>query len=287
MVKLQNWFHKYNAWSYTKHRLWGECKREYYFSYIGTALDWPTDVDVTKLKNLKKLDGRFVVQGKIIHEVIEKYIREFQKNGIIDEISAQEEFINQIESYRKTAKINIAEYFNGAQVNQTFFDKARENGVDQLSLFWGLIWPQIVNYQYLKHEEFDNFFLDGVKAIVKIDYVCRTSTGQILIYDWKTGSDNEEYENDLQISAYALWAQQAYRVPADQIQCNLVYLTSGVIKPFQFTDDQLENLKLLIKSDFREMNHDYEQNSFAPSPSGKHCISCQFATVCPSAIFDF
>lgn len=287
MAKLQSWFSKYNAWSYTKHRLWGTCKRAYYFNYIGAALEWPTEIDVAKLKSLKKLDSRFVVQGKIIHEIIEKYIRELQKNGGIDESKAQEEFIYQIELYRKNAKSNISEYFNGAQVNQVFFDRARENGLDQLSLYWGLIWPQIADYQYIKHEEFDNFILDGVKAIVKIDYVCRTNDGKILVYDWKTGSDNEEYENDLQVSAYALWAQQAYHVPVDQIQCNLVYLTTGVIKPFQFTDKHFDELKLLIKSDFGEMNHDYERESFPPNPLPKHCVSCQFATLCPSAILDF
>lgn len=287
MVKLQSWFHKYNAWSYTKHRLWGECKRAYYFSYIGTALDRPAEIDVVRLKNLKKLDGRFVVQGKIIHEIVEKHIREYHKTGVIDEICVQDEYIQQIESYRKNAQNNVVEYFNGAPINQTFFDRARENGLDQLSLFWGLVWPQITDYQYLKHEEFDNFFFDNVKAIVKIDYVCKTGDNRILIYDWKTGSDNEEYENDLQISAYAFWAQQYYHLAPDQIECNLVYLTSGVIKPFQFTDEHFNNLKQLIKSDFDEMNHDYEQESFPPNPSPKHCVSCQFATVCPSALFDF
>lgn len=53
MVKLQNWFHKYNAWSYTKHRLWGECQRAYYFNYVGAALEGPTEVDVVKIKQLK------------------------------------------------------------------------------------------------------------------------------------------------------------------------------------------------------------------------------------------
>lgn len=152
MVKLQSWFHKYNAWSYTKHRLWGECKRAYYFNYIGAALEGPVEVDVAKIKQLKKLDGRFVIQGKIIHEIIEKFIKDLQAHQKFDEDAAKEEFIEQIEAYRKNAGASIIEYFNGAAVNGTFFDRARDNGLDQLSLFFGVLWPQIANFQYLQHE---------------------------------------------------------------------------------------------------------------------------------------
>lgn len=286
MVKFQSWFHKYNAWSYTKHRLWRECRRAYYYNYIGAALETPTEIDIAKLKHLKKLDGRFVVQGKIIHEIIERFIEVNQLGKKYDEGDAKEEFIEQIEAYRKIARTGIIEYYNGAEVSEAFFDRARENGLDQLSLFFGVIWPQIENYKYLQHEEFDNFFVDGVKAIVKIDYVCKNDNGEVLIYDWKTGSDNEEYESDLQISAYALWAKHKYGLPSTQISSNLVYLTSGVIKTYQFTDQQINNLKTLMISDFRDMNSNYELAHYPPNPNIKACPGCNFATICPSALLN-
>ncbi len=286
MAKLQSWFHKYNAWSYTRHRLWGDCKRAYYFNYVGAALEEPTEIDVAKIKHLKKLDGRFVIQGKIIHEIIEKFIQLVQKHKEFDEDSAKEEFVRQIELYRNRAKTNIIEYFNGAPVSDIFFDRVRENGLDQLSLFFGVIWPQIASYHYLQHEEFDNFFVSTTKAIVKIDYVCQNENGDVLIYDWKTGSDNEEYESDLQISAYALWAQHKYGLLPSRISCNLVYLTSGAVKTYQFKDQQLNELKVLISSDFRNMNLSYEQVNYPPTPDEKKCLGCHFATVCSSALLN-
>jgi CRISPR/Cas system-associated exonuclease Cas4 (RecB family) len=286
MVKFQSWFHKYNSWSYTKHRLWRECRRAYYYNYIGAALETSTEIDIAKIKHLKKLDGRFVVQGKIIHEIIEKFIEDNQSRKKFDEGDAREEYIKQIEAYRKIAKTGIIEYFNGAEVSEAFFDRARENGLDQLSLFFGVIWPQIENYQYLQHEEFDNFFVDGVKAIVKIDYVCKNDNGEVLIYDWKTGADNEEYESDIQISAYALWVQHKYGLPSTKIGCNLVYLTSGAIKTYQFTDQQINDLKTLMSSDFRDMNSNYELANYPPSPNIKACPGCNFATICPSALLN-
>jgi CRISPR/Cas system-associated exonuclease Cas4 (RecB family) len=286
MAKLQSWFYRYNAWSYTRHRRWEDCKRAYYFNYVGYALDGPTEINVLKIKELKKLDGRFVVQGKIIHEVIEKFIQAVRERQRFDEDTAKEEFIKQIEAYRINAKSNIVEYVNGMSINQNFFDRARENGLDQLGLFFGVIWPQIASYEYLQHEEFDNFFADSVKAIVKIDYVCRNKDGTVLIYDWKTGSDKEEYESDLQIAAYALWAHHKYGLPLHQIKCNLVYLTSGVIKTHQFTDQQLNEVKALIHSDFKDMNISYEQENYPPTPDSKKCMSCHFATICASALLN-
>lgn len=286
MAKLQDWFHRYNAWSYTRHRLWGDCKRAYYYNYIGAALEGPTEINPVKIKQLKALQGRFIIQGQIIHEIIEKFIRHFQSHLSFDEENATEEFVRQIESYRSRAKSNIIEYFNGAPINDNFFDRARENGLDQLSLFFGVIWPQVSSYYYLRHEKFDNFSVDGVKATVKIDYVCRNENGEVLIYDWKTGSDNEEYESDLQISAYALWAQHTYRLSPSQIKCNLVYLTSGAIKTYQFAEQQLTELKTLISSEFKEMNLSYEMSNYLPAPDEKKCLGCHFATICPSALLN-
>jgi CRISPR/Cas system-associated exonuclease Cas4 (RecB family) len=286
MAKLQDWFHRYNAWSYTRHRLWEDCKKAYYYNYIGAALDGPTAFNVAKIKQLKKLDGRFVIQGKIIHEIIERFIQNHRSHKLFDEKMAREQYIAQLEGYRKSAKIRIIDYFNGAPISEYFFDRARENGLDQLSLFFGVIWPQIAGHKYLQHEQFDEFFLGAIKSIVKIDYVCRDLQNKIHIYDWKTGSDNEEYESDLQIAGYALWAQQKYRIESDQLQCSLVYLTSGAIKSYQFTAQQLNTVKELISSDYTSMNMDYEPESYPPSPDKKKCISCHFATICPSAVIE-
>ncbi|GIK37990.1 MAG: hypothetical protein BroJett011_18230 [Chloroflexota bacterium] len=46
MVQLEDWFYKYNAWSFTKHRLWKECQRGYYCKYIGAALRYATRFNV-------------------------------------------------------------------------------------------------------------------------------------------------------------------------------------------------------------------------------------------------
>lgn len=281
MVKLQNWFYKYNAWSFTKHRLWKDCKLAYYFSYIGTALINSQTLNIYQLKKLKKLDSRFVIQGKLIHDIIEKQISNYQKGIMINEQEAINQFISGIESYRTNAQVNLIEYFNGETLKQAFFDRIREDGVDQLSLFFGAIWPELEERQYLRHEEFDRFMIDNIPVIVKVDYASKDDNTTVMISDWKTGIDNEEYENDLQVAAYVLWATKFYKIPVDQVSSELVYLTTGRRAQFSFSTQQLNDLAEIVTIDFQDMNCSYEIEHFEASPSPIKCIRCPFASVCP------
>lgn len=284
MTQLQNWFYKYNAWSFTKHRLWRQCKRAYYYQYIAPALKITGNLEKQKLKQLKNLDSRFVLQGKLIHDILEDQIAMYQANGDIREDRAVERYKQSVEDYRKKAESKLVEYFNGEPINETFFDRIRENGLDQIGLFFGAIWMQFVDQQYLRHEEFDRFKAGQVEAIVKVDYASKNRNDEIVISDWKTGVDNEEYENDLQIAGYVLWAMQFYGVNPDKIHSQLIYLTTGSARVHKFSNEKLKEVEQLIISDFEEMNKFYSIDYFEPTPEPKHCLSCHFSTVCNHSV---
>lgn len=284
MVKLQSWFYKYNAWSFTKHRLWQDCRLAYYFSYIGTALNYPQIVKTNELKRLKKLDSRFIIQGKLVHDIIEREIRNHQIGKEINEYSIKNQYADAIENYRRNAKRKIIEYINGEPVKQSFFDRIRENGLDQLDLFFGVIWPEFEDRKYLRHEEFDRFSIENVPVIVKVDYVSADSDGFTLVSDWKTGIDSEKYENDLQIGAYVLWATKYYNLTTDKVSSELVYLTTGRRAEYSFSRQQLIDIEKLIVDEFALMNETYEIDRFVPDPSPKKCIRCHFSSVCAHSL---
>lgn len=287
MTKLQGWFYRYNAWSFTKHRLWGQCKRAYYYRYIGTALQRSTDFSIARLKQLKDLDSKLFLQGKLVHELLESQIGQLHTTGDFSEGAASAQYVQQVEHYRRNAKKLLVEYYNGQMVNERFFDRIRGDGLDQLSMFFGVIWPQLADLEYLRHEKFDRFKAsDRVQAIVKVDHVSRTKNGQVVISDWKTGIDNPKYESDLQIGAYVLWAMQYYDLQPQQIKSELIYLTTGRVRPYQFSLDDLTKIEKSIVSDFEEMNKSYEIDYFDPYPDARNCLSCRFATVCPRSMID-
>ena len=129
MVQLQSWFFKYNAWSFTKHRLWNECKRAYYFNYIAPAVN--NNPLAGKLRKLKKLDSTKVLLGKLIHDVIEKEL-----TSTPNENNARQLFLDLLEAYLQDPTGLLVEPYNGAPVGDTFFDYVRSQGLDQLSLFF-------------------------------------------------------------------------------------------------------------------------------------------------------
>jgi len=283
MPNLENWFFKYNAWSYSKHRLFDLCKRSYYYRYIGTALKESKDFDIYKLKRLKDLNSKYALEGLLIHGVIENQIGQHYIGRDLNEDGAKTHFIQRVEQYRKTARDTLTEFYNGLPDDGGFFDQIRDGGQDKISMFFGAIWPQVKDLEYLKHEDFDKFKIKDVEAIVKVDYVSRTKNDMIVITDWKTGADNAEYESDLQIGTYVLWAMQYYQKNPTQIRSEFAYLKTGMMHPYEFSPDDLEKIRVTILDDFEKMNASYEIGDYPASPEPRKCMSCQFGRVCPES----
>lgn len=134
--------------------------------------------------------------------------------------------------------------------------------------------------EYVVHEEFEHFKVNDINITLKPDYVSKSKNGSLVISDWKTGADNEDYENDLQIATYVLWAKEKFNLMPSEIHSELVYLTTGNMRSFNFSCDDLEKIKFSITEDFRRMNEDLEPKSYISNPSLKNCNSCRFSTIC-------
>lgn len=284
MIELESWFNKYNAWSFSKHRMWNSCKLAYFYRYIGTATRNPTEFDVYQLKRLKDLKNKFAIQGIIIHEVLENQMGQHFIGRGTNEESAKAQYVQRLDQYRKTAKDTIVEYHNGLPVDEKSFDYARSDGLDKLGMFFGAIWPQLENLEYLRHEKFDKFQIDGIQCIIKADYVSKTQGDIIVVSDWKTGADNEEYESELQIGVYVLWALDYYETELSKVRSEMVYLTSGVMRPYEFDKSRLNAIEKQIVMEFGEMSESYEMSHFPPNPEPKKCLSCLFSVVCPHSM---
>ena len=106
----------------------------------------------------------------------------------------------------------------------------------------------------------------------------------IVVSDWKTGADNEEYESELQIGVYVLWALDYYETELSKVRSEMVYLTSGVMRPYEFDKSRLNAIEKQIVIEFGEMSESYEMSHFPPNPEPKKCLSCLFSVVCPHSM---
>jgi len=116
-----------------------------------------------------------------------------------------------------------------------------------------------------------------------VDFVGRQPDGTLVLTDWKTGRDDDEYETELQMAAYVLWAKEYYTMSADEISTELVFLKTGATKPYAFFEEQLREVQEMIPREFAAMNASYEYGDFPARPSQRECLSCRFAEVCPEA----
>ena len=68
---------------------------------------------------------------------------------------------------------------------------------------------------------------------------------------------------------------------ADEISAELVFLKTGVTKPYAFFEEQLRAVQEMIPREFAAMNASYEYGDFPARHSQSVCMCCKFARVCP------
>jgi len=280
MQNLEDWFFKFNSWSFSRHQLLNYCKRAYYYRYIGSALKSSKVPDVEKIKRLNGLKSKYVLQGILVHESIEDQITQHYLGRTVNPASAREKYLKRLNGFQITADTTITECFNGEHLDPAFFDTIRTSGTEMLDTFFTIVWPTLERLEYLSHEQFDNFTIGTVPVTVKLDYITKNNVDKLVLSDWKTGKERKE--SNLQLGAYVLFAMQKYNRGPDDIFSEIIYLAStGKPRPYRFSSDQLDEVKDIIISDFERMNASYEMENYPANPMPKKCLNCPFASLCP------
>ena len=263
MAELEKYFFEHNSWSFTKHRVWNRCRRQYYFDYIAPYLKTPAPVDVNRIRLLKNYHSRFVLQGQLIHDILDEQIGLHCNKKPMDPAGAVNLYSQKIARNNMMADELFTEYRHGEPVDAQFFTAIERSGKACLEMFFETIWPKYRGREPLRHEEYDRFTIGDVDVLVKVDFASRMQNGTIVLTDWKTGADNDEYETELQMAAYVLWAMQYYNKGPDEIKSELVFLKTGETKPYPFFEEQLCEIQETIKTDFEAMNVSYEYAGFS------------------------
>ncbi|HWQ19353.1 MAG TPA: DNA helicase RecQ [Methanotrichaceae archaeon] len=285
---LADWFYQHNAWSYSRHRLWSRCRRAYFYNYIAPALRDPGCMDISRIHRLRALEPSQVIQGKLIHEIIEQQISRTRLGHVADEEMARSQYSQRLDVYRIGAERMVAEEFNGHALGDDFFEDILESGLQQIGTFFKVIWPGMEGMEYLNHEQVEAFHLGDVPVAVKLDYVCRDGDDGLIISDWKTGAGVETERRrsygDLQMGSYALWARECLMAEPEKTLCRLVYLASGRSESLRFSWSDLEGIRVKIIQGFREINQGFDQERFHPDPNPRKCHSCRFSTICAGSL---
>jgi superfamily I DNA/RNA helicase/RecB family exonuclease len=167
------------------------------------------------------------------------------------------------------------------QMDNSPFDDAHQK---QLYLQQGL--RQLEEFYYLRNveaqvevvatEKLFTLTIGGVKVVGRIDLAHRTQEGGIGILDYKTGAakDDEEAEKSLQLSIYALAAQQEWNELPQSIGFYNLETNSPV--PTARSLEQLQQTRAKII----EVAQSIQAGKFRPK-AGFHCNWCGYRQLCP------
>ncbi|RIW32673.1 hypothetical protein D3H55_12365, partial [Bacillus salacetis] len=141
-------------------------------------------------------------------------------------------------------------------------------------------------------ERFRSFKISGIKVNLMVDLAYDSETGNVRkVIDWKTGS--KSYDDQLQLTTYALYYNDLFRIPEEKIQVKNEYLCDPqeqlTTRGYQVSKEDLDRTRELIMDSFQQIYtflveeeiESLEDVLFIEGCSNeKVCSFCNFREVC-------
>lgn len=282
------------------------CYREYYYTYYGSHNGWLyKSTDEQKISwRLKKLTNIWLMFGDKLHQIISYNLKEHNKNINPEDIKEYmksklnlgiKESILKFRSgewndYPKGEMLQ--EYYYGGKVEdknvleiKNRIERCSDNFVNCKS------YKDLVNTnsELLEADEgtFDFFLIHGVKVYALIDTLYIDEEGNYIIVDWKTGKFSE-YDKE-QLLVYAIYVMDKYNVPLFKIRGRIEYLLLGEKYDYQFTEQEIEQIKSRIKDDLKVIDNFLEEarinkpknkELFRKCENLNKCLKCKYKKLC-------
>ncbi|MBF0287346.1 MAG: PD-(D/E)XK nuclease family protein [SAR324 cluster bacterium] len=300
MIGFKNEF----SWSKSREEIFRKCQKQYYYHYYGSWGGWQRNCDERTRTTyvLKKLVNRHLWSGEKVRTAIRRILE-----AVRDEkpIKTEEEVIEQtLRSMRDDFKSSRDQLYLESPKSCGLFEHEY-----QLELP-GEVWKETAEHiekcirnfyhsplleeiktipkeQWLCLEELSYFLLNEVKVYVSIDLAIRM-VGQVLVYDWKTGS-SVEYNHDLQMACYGWFAWQQWEVDPKTIKLMEVNLMHMDTTHHQLTGVNLEKIQKTIFESIQDMqflledigNNQANEERFTMTENDRFCMYCNFKKICP------
>lgn len=296
------------TWSFSRDRLFGDCRRAYYYHYYASWGGWEKDADeFTRqayiLKNIRNIDAWV---GDIVHQVI-KWVLE-SKILPTNSLFSQDKDINLPRATHKAKQmlmktweqsrsktwvsnikgsLNLFEHYYKRKPSRDELAPKLEKVIKSLKNFYasGLLETisELSQENIVGIEELDSFDFEGIKAFAIPDFAIRKD--KYLLFDWKTGKRSDK--DVLQLSCYLLYAIKKWEVEPEKIQIIPAYLTAETcflpVKPLGV--DQVNNYIRNSIAAMKTVLVDIVQNKADIKLCQKtkdtwRCKNCKFQEIC-------
>lgn len=298
------------AWSNSRIKLLRECMYKYYLTYYQSWNGWRQDSpeECRQAYMIKNMTNMYMFVGSIVHDVIEKIIKEGIETGIHPSVETAEDMVVQklrrgwIESeqkrWQKNAKqyTNLAEHYYKEELTHDRLQYFKQKTISCMRGFYDTplykVIKQLKPEDWITIEEFQSFKLkDGEGVSVKIDTGFRHN-GCVYLIDWKTGKVNHDVIEQLVVYAmYALkmgWAKR----PEDIIIVP-IYLSFTGDKNHALESSvsmkQINHQASIIKKEYpilEQAHTNKDDKAFffdKRTDDSRSCDRCHFRDICPGA----
>jgi len=304
------------AWSASRARGFGECKRMHYHQYYGGWRGWDREEPEERQRTymLGKLQRMPMLAGSIVHLCLARYFHAKPEERMdarqMAEAGAEmlrEKFRESQQGLWRNRPAKYAHLAEHHYQEDTVRDRAAvaEYGTQYVKRIGDcvrgffespdLAWLREASpdsYVYVEEEgQFDSFEFEDTKVFGTPDFALQDPQGIVHLYDWKTGKPSEE--NDaFQLHVYALYAELEWEVPLERFRAYDAYLESGKVVACPITPESLEETRSRIRASIeamRELHFDADRETRSPtgfpqipidSPEARHCRRCRFRELC-------
>lgn len=311
VAKLENNF----TWSPSRHATFERCKRQYWWTYYGSWGGWEYTAsgETRAAYILKNLHNRWTWAGTVVHDTIERILRDIQRHATSGALLFQAPEIDvdrEVEKVTKRMRENWRESRSGDYHKnpKRHFGLAEHEYEDEVpKAEWAKINARAVRAvrdflrsdlfehirtsdptRWLPIEELDQFDFEGTPVWAVLDFAHETPDGTVVIYDWKTGEmKKDQYRT--QLGVYALYMEASRNKQSDQVETHLVFLGNEMqVLSIPVNEEDLKATRGVMRASIAAMKNrlkNVEQNvaerdDFPLTDDLDRCEVCAFRRLC-------
>lgn len=268
-------------WSYSTSRLFDSCPRAFFFHQQEQSTDTRSDVDSDSTLPINHVGSPGALVGTAVHRSISQQINRWRAGDSPSMVEAQSAASDLICEFCNTHT------FPADHRDTAYDDDAEPRLQDSLSraanahlqTFFQVVWPQFSSHQYIMHEVVDSFTVRDHTVWVRPDLCTRNTSGDLVVTDWKT-APVDQFEQSMQLLAYALWAHRKYEPDLNRIRAQRVHTGTGEFDRETVTQQRLDDLIEQIATDCEEWNSRSDRSQYPPDPETSKCLKCRYLDRC-------
>lgn len=294
-------------WSNSRESLLLECERKYCFTYESNARRNSRDPILRRIAELKSIKSIAMWKGDLIHEGVASWWSRLANGREIPLPTLKSELSRVAESRWNASKGHASrgeitaevlfEHMQGSAIGNEILDEAIDEAHSSLEVFLSFAVSSGAKNEFLRAHrrwveplpygpEATSFITGKLQVTTKVDLAIETPLGSFIVYDWKTGRDDADHDD--QMDLYILWPHLTLGIPLERIEANVVNLRSGSIYTRSLDEfgKRARLAKLHRSSSYleslvpRDTNWPEMLSAFNYSSHLSTCRRCQFQQLC-------